>query len=245
MELCGRWMVRRIIKGILVSVALASAVTVTVSSVPAQESPQREGAATAARGALDSLTRDEESAAERIARSDKRVQELLGERGVRLVSATPVMIKRGESPEKFDVNRREIEVVLFRPEGEVGARVLVNLRQNSVASVQRLAGNQVPLTFDDLNDAFQLALRDPQVQRALGPAARSFRVQSQGNATAAAPSENIVTGLPIRSNDPKDPCSKHRCLQLFFRRGTDFLSEPVVTVDLTAKHVSIERRQSQ
>lgn len=45
MELCGRWMVRRIIKGILVSVALASAVTVTVSGVPTQESPQREGAA--------------------------------------------------------------------------------------------------------------------------------------------------------------------------------------------------------
>ncbi len=147
--------------------------------------------------------------------------------------------------EKIDVHQRVIEVVLFRPEGEVGARVLVNLAQNSVANVQRLDSRQVPFTPDDLKDAFQLALREPQVQRALGSEAQSFHIQGQRSAPPAEPSENVVSGLPIRSSDPKDPCSKHRCLQLFFRRGTDFLSEPVVTVDLTAKHVSVERGKSK
>ncbi len=208
----------------------------------AEQSEQMDAAE---RGALDPLTPDEESAAERIARSDKRVKEIFGEREVRLVSATPVLIKQGESLEKIDVHQRVVEVVLFRPEPEVGARVLVNLGQNSVANVERLDSRQVPFTPDDLNDAFQLALRDPQVQKALGSEAQSFHVQGQRNMPPAAASENVVSGLPIRSSDPKDPCSKHRCLQLFFRRGTDFLSEPVVTVDLTAKHVSVERRKSK
>ena len=84
-----------------------------------------------------------------------------------------------------------------------------------------------------------------QVQRALGPEAQTFHIQGQRNAPPAEASEHVVSGLPIRSSDPKNPCSKHRCLQLFFRRGTDFLSEPVVTVDLTAKHVSVERGKSK
>ncbi len=197
------------------------------------------------RGALDPLTPDEERAAERIARGDNRVKEIFGEREVRLVSATPVLIKQGGSPEKIDVHQRVIEVVLFRPEPEIGARVLVNLAQNSVANVERLDSRQVPFTPDDLKDAFQLALREPQVQKALGSEAQSFHVQGQRNAPPAEASENLVSGLPLRSSDPKDPCSKHRCLQLFFRRGTDFLSEPVVTVDLTAKHVSAERSKSK
>jgi hypothetical protein len=211
----------------------------------ASTAEQSEQTDAAERGALDPLTPDEESAAERIARGDNRVKEIFGEREVRLVSATPVLIKQGESPEKIDVHQRVIEVVLFRPEPEVGARVLVNLAQNSVANVERLDSRQVPFTLDDLKEAFQLALREPQVQKALGSEAQSFHVQGQRNAPPAEASENLVSGLPLRSSDPKDPCSKHRCLQLFFRRGTDFLSEPVVTVDLTAKHVSVERSKSK
>lgn len=224
---------------LLLTLALAFICVAGVGNLPAQ---QEEAAVSSERGALDPLTPEEQAAAERLARNDTKVKQLVGEQGVRLVSATPVILKRGESPEKIDVHQREIEVVLFRPQGEVGARVIVNLRQNAVASAQRLTGSQVPLTSDDLKEAFELALRDAQVQKALGAAAQSFHVETERTEPAA---ENAVTGLPIRSNDPKDPCSKHRCLQLLFRRGTDFLSEPVVTVDLTAKHVSVERRHSR
>ncbi len=156
------------------------------------------------RRALDPLTGDEQAVAERIARSDARVKELLGEAGVRLVSATPVLIK-----------------------------------------TERLASDQVPFTNDDLADAFQLAMRDPEVLKALGPEARTFRPRTgpPGPPTAAAP-QNTVGGLPVRSPDPNDPCSTHRCLRLTFRRGTDYLSEPIVVVDLTAKHVSVEKRNT-
>lgn len=190
------------------------------------------------RRALDPLTRDEQAVAERIARNDKRVKDLLGEAGVRLVSATPVLIKT-ESPEKFDVALRQIEVVLFRPQGEVGARVIVSLRKNEVVTVSRLASDQVPFTSDDLTDAFQLAMRDAEVLKALGTAAQTFRPRT--GPPGAANAENTVGGLPVRSPDPNDPCSKHRCLRLTFRRGTDYLSEPIVIVDLSAKRVYVEK----
>jgi len=213
---------------------------------PAQQAaqqPDRERlAAGYQRRALDDLSPDERAAAERVARSDSRVKELLGEAGVRVVSVTPVLIKT-EAPEKTDIAQRQVEVVLFHPQREVGARVIVHLQQNRVAVVNRLASNEVMLTNDDLADAVQLALRDPEVVKSLGAAASTFHIA--GAPTATAVSQNVVEGLPVRSEEASDPCSKHRCLALLFRRGNDYLIEPSVVVDLTAKHVMIEKRNPQ
>jgi len=210
---------------------------------PGAETPPQ-AATSEQRGALDPLTAEEQAAAERIARSDARVKQLMGEGAVRLVSAVPVIIKQGESPEKIDVHQRTVEVVLFRPEGEVGARVVIYLHQQQVADVQRLESRQVPFTSDDLNDAFQIALRTPEVSKALGPEAQSFRPQSRKPEPETAAPQNEVTGLPVRSTDPKDPCYRHRCMQLHFRHGTDYLSL-AVEVDLTAKHAALETRSSR
>ena len=219
--------------------ALTLLILLSAIHSPAQQTTRPATTSTKSeRRALDPLTREEQAAAERIARNDSRVKELLGESGVRVVSVMPVLIK-AESPEKFDVKQRQIEVVLFRPQGEVGARVVVNLRQNNAASVSRLNGDQVPYTNDDLADAFQLALRDPEVVRALGPEAKTFQIRL-GPPSRTQP-KNIVEGLPVRSSDPNDPCSKHRCLWLMFRRGNDYLSQPNVTVDLTEKRVYVEK----
>jgi hypothetical protein len=229
------FIIGRIVFAIL---SLLSLVFLVAASARAQEVNRSVAQVPGERRALDPLNADEQAVAERIARNDGRVKELLGATGVRLVSVTPVMIKTGP-PEKIDVAQRQIEVVLFRPQGEVGARVVVNLRQNAVVAVGRMAGDQVPFTNDDLTDAFQLALKDPEVLRALGPAAKTFQPRT-GTPGAAVP-ENSVGGLPIRSDEPSDPCSKHRCMRLTFRRGNDYLSEPIVTVDITAQHVYVER----
>lgn len=239
----GKWLVRWAIRSTLFCLTLAM-ITSGGKVLAQTDQTSRPEVPAYEHGALDPLTQEEHAAAERIARNDAKVKQLLGEGAVRLVSITPVIIKRGDSPEKIDVHQREVEVVLFRPQGEVGARVLVNLRQNNVANLQRLESSQVPFTVDDLNDAFQLAMRDPEVERTLGPEAKSFRVQRETTEPGAAPLENEVTGLPMRSSDPKDPCYKHRCLQLLFRRGNDYLSL-AVSVDLTAKHVAVERGQGK
>ncbi len=218
--------------------SLLSLIFLATASAPAQEIARPVAQAQGERRALDPLTADEQAAAERVARNDPKVKELLGETGVRLVSAVAVLIK-AESPEKTNLAQREIEVVLFRPQGEVGARVIVNLPQHGVVAVTRLASDQVPFTNDDLADAFQMALRDPEVLKALGPEAQAFRIRTvpPGPATP----KNVVEGLPVRSSDPNDPCSKHRCLWLMFRRGNDYLSQPSVTVDLTDKRVYVEK----
>jgi hypothetical protein len=234
-------LIGRIVFAIL---GLLSLIFLGITSARAQEITRPVAQVAPERRALDPLIGDEQALAERIARTDPRVKELLGEAGVRLVSATPVLIKT-DAPEKTNVALRQIEVVLFRPQGEVGARVVVDLHQRGVVAVNRLAGDQVPYTNDDLLDAFQLALRDPEVLQALGPAAQSFRIRPTSPAPPGlATPENTVGGLPVRSPDPNDPCSTHRCLRLTFRRGTDYLSHPIVTVDLTAKHVYVEKRNT-
>jgi hypothetical protein len=236
-----QWLVRWAIRTAFFSLGLW-AIAAAVPGAAQTETTQQTAASE--RGALDPLTPQEQAEAERISRADTRVKQLLGEGNVRLVSAVPVIIKQGEGPEKIDVHQRTIEVVLFRPEGEVGARVVVNLHQNQVANVQRLLPQQVPFTSDDLNDAFQLALRTPEVLKVLGPEAQSFRPQSAKPEPEAERPQNEVTGLPVRSNDPKDPCYKHRCMELHFRHGTDYLSL-AVEVDITAKHAVVVRRQSR
>ena len=212
----------------------------------AQQPGSPRPAATAQPRALDTLQVNERTATERVARADPKVKELVGEAGVRLVSVTPVLLK-GESPEKFNVAQRQVEVILFHPGREVGARVIVDLQQNRVVSVTKLSSDQVLMTNDDLEDAWQLALKDAEVVRALGPAAQTFHVSGALSATgtAAAATENVVEGLPVRSEEGSDPCSKHRCLQLLFRRGNDYLMNPVVTVDLTAKHVTVEHAKTE
>ncbi|HJX83512.1 MAG TPA: hypothetical protein VJ723_04120, partial [Candidatus Angelobacter sp.] len=142
------------------------------------------------RRALDPLNRDELAAAEQIARSDAKVKELLGESGVRVVSVTPVLLKT-ESPEKANLAQRQVEVVLFRPRDEVGARVIVNLQRNGVVALHRLRPDQVPMTNDDLADALQLALRDADVQRGLGTAASTYQIRTD----VRRPPENAVGGL--------------------------------------------------
>jgi len=207
---------------------------------PAQDPEEHANVSSSA--PLDPLSVDERAAAERLARSDGKVKEIVGESGVRLVSAEPILAKK-IPPRESDLTVREVEVVLFRPDNEAGARVLVDLRRGSVLEVLRLRTGQVPMTFDDLADAFQLAARDAEVQRLLGPSIQDFKVQAASSQPGIEVPENIVTGLPLRSTDPKDPCATHRCMELFFRRGNDYLSEPVVLVDLTRKKVIVERRK--
>lgn len=188
---------------------------------------------------LDPLTPEERAYTERLARADARVKEMIGEAGVRMVSVELAAIK----PESLrDAERmvRHAEVVLFHPESDAGAKVLVNLQQKTVVQASRLTGEQVPMTSEDLAEAYQLAQRDAAVEKFLGESAKGFQMQP-AHVRLAVRLENEVTGLRVRGKNQEDPCAKHRCLELFFRRGRDYLSEQSVVVDLTAKHVYVER----
>jgi hypothetical protein len=223
----------------LPAVLLVGSILVPASAVSQKEGPQAQRPSSGQRLPLDPLTPEERAYAERVARADGRIKEILGETGVRLVSIEVAAIKP-ESLSDAERMARHVEVILFRPEDQVGVKVLVNLQQKSVVQVQKLNGAQVPLTADDLREAFELAQRHNEVEKMLGPSARSFQMQPPG-ARIAVPLENEVTGLRVRGKNEEDPCTRHRCIELFFRRGSNYLSEQSVVVDLTEKKVYVER----
>jgi len=224
---------------------------VSVDAQPKPTTPQRgpqAGPSAPRRLPLDPLTEDEKRAAERIALAEPRVQQLLGAGRRQLVSVELFVMKPPQEQIEAAAAGRAIamgrfaEVIFFRPEGEFGVRAVVELPRGAVAVVDRLESQQVPLTQVDLAEAWQLASRDAEVRQALGADVDRFRVQGAPVGGVAARPRYAVEALPVEAVAENDPCYKHRCLHLLFRRGDAYLMGPVVVVDLSARKVYVERR---
>jgi len=172
---------------------------------------------------LDPLTAEERKDAERLARSDERVRELLGERG-RLSYVEFLPIKPAD--EAATTIPRHAEVVFSRLDADYGVRAVVALESNSVVSADRVNGDNVPLTETDLEEAREIALQSAEVRSAVGTRMEQAKVE----------------GLRILATDEKDPCFHRRCLRLMFKVGNDYLSEPIVIVNLSTNSVILDRR---
>lgn len=198
---------------------------------------------------LDPLTEQEKHEAEQVALRDPRVQELLGRGRRKTVSVDLTVIKPSQEEIQAAAAGRPISmgrfavVVFFRYEGEVGVRAVVDFARGTVTEVARLSSDQVPMTADDLAEAWQLARRDEEVRRALGPEAERYEVERTPPKPGAAPPGFVVRALRIRGSEEKDPCFHNRCLQLLFARGNEYLTQPTVTVDLSAQKVYVQRRE--
>ena len=198
---------------------------------------------------LDPLTEHEKHEAEQVALADPRVQELLGKGRRKTVSVDLTAIKPSQEGIQAAAAGRSISmgrfavVVLFRYEGEAGVRAVVDLARGTVTEVARLSSEQIPMTVDDLAEAWQLARRDEEVHRALGPEVERYEVERTPPKPAAAPPGFVVRALRVRGTEEKDPCFHHRCLQLLFARGNAYLTEPTVIVDLSAQKVYVQRRE--
>jgi Cu2+-containing amine oxidase len=191
---------------------------------------------------LDPLSEEEKHDAVQIALADARVKEMLGtgRHEAASVSLFPQKLPR-EQVEAAAAGReipmsRTAEVIFFRYEDESGVRVIVDLSHKSASEVSRLSTRDVPMTQTDLAEAWNLASRNAEVRETLGAELQQFQVEP-------ARQNYRVEGLRIEAVSDKDPCYKHRCLQLLFRRGADYLVKPIVIVDLTSRDVRIERRE--
>ena len=188
---------------------------------------------------LDPLTSEEKLIAERIARADSHVGELLGTGRQRLIYVEFLALKPDDEQKTRETPGRPIqigrhaEVLLYRYDGDLGVRALVDLENRTVKEASRVDGDQVPLTSEDVAEALELALQNEQLRTKLGPEAQQYRVEGE---------RYRVEGMRILATDESDPCWKHRCLDLLFRRGQFYLAEFPVTVDLTARTVRLERR---
>jgi Cu2+-containing amine oxidase len=191
---------------------------------------------------LDPLSDQEKRDAIQIAVADARVKEMLGTGRHEPVSVSlfapkiPREQMEAAAAGKVIPMSRTAEVIFFRYEGESGVRAVVDLSHKSVTEVSHLSSKDVPMTQTDLAEAWSLALRNPAVREALGAEIQHFQVEPSRAGYR-------VEGLRVESVSDKDPCYKHRCLQLLFRRGTDYLVKPSVVVDLSARSVRVERSE--
>lgn len=188
---------------------------------------------------LDPLTPEETELAARIADSDSRVRESLGVGRVQLIAVEFLALKspiyrETREPEQLNIGRHAA-VVFYRYDSDEGVHVVVDLERRAVGEITRMEGRAVPLATAEVAEAFNLALRDERVRGLLGARAGEFRVAGVERA------ENRVEALRIVAPALKDPCHRHRCLALLFRRPEGYITGTSVTVDLTAQTVRAER----
>jgi hypothetical protein len=174
---------------------------------------------------LDPLTAAERTTAEKMARADSRVRELLGEGG-RVGYLEFIALKSDR--EDQEMTARHAEISFLRQDAAYGVRAIVRVSPDpAVISVDKVPEQDVPMTAVDLDAARKLALASPEL--------RSFADTRLDKAT--------VEGLRVVSTDESDPCYGRRCIRLLFKIGNDYLSEPIVVVNLTTNAVSVQRRR--
>lgn len=173
---------------------------------------------------LDPLTADERGAAERVARADPKVRELLGPGG-RANHIEFIALKSGS---EADEPRRHAEVNFLRDDTRYGVRVLVALGASpAVVAVQRVDESNIPMTEVELDSAAKLASQNEVVRSVLGDQLAKAQVE----------------GLRVFTVDKKDPCFGQRCVRLLYRLDRDYFSDPIVTVNLSKQTVMVERRK--
>ena len=199
---------------------------------------------------LDPLTPEEKERAARAASNNARIKELLGSGTQRVVYVEFLALKPDDESRARERDGRPIrigrhaEVVLYNPENDQGARAVVELdRQDSVRQVERLDSDLVPLTFEDIEAARDIALRNADVRSLLGADADRFRVLRQAQTRRGDEQQIAVEGLRYRTTNPSDPCYRQRCVALLFRRGRVYVRNANVLVNLNTRTARVERRR--
>ncbi len=191
------------------------------------------------------LTSEERSAIERTVLSDPRIKKVAGAEKPRVL-VSEAHVDKAEA-EAFISGRSDkapvhtVNVVVFNPRTNQAVQTIMHLEEHRILELKEINASDVPLTFEDAEEAFALAKANPDVRRAVGSNLDQFVLVESGS-SAHVP--YAVQVLPLRSSDPKDPCHTGRCLDLTFRAQTGYL--PLrVTVDLTRRSVKLLTRDSR
>ncbi len=220
-------------------------VTLIFTSSLALASHPRSPQESSAKSKPVALTAEERLMIERAVLSDKRVREIVGEEKPRILIADPETDKA--EAEAFLAGTtekrpsRRVSVAVFNPKTSKAAHVLLSLDEIRVLEVREIKEDDVPFSREDAEDALALAKANPDVRRAVGENLERFNLLESGS-DARIPF--AAQALPLRSTNPRDPCSTNRCLDLIFRTEEGYL--PVrAHVDLTKRTVTVESRQGR
>jgi len=202
------------------AVGLSSTAAVLLSNARAEQTRRPPAGPVQQRvQSLDPLTPEEVELATRIATEDARVKQTLGPGRqqvirVELLAFKSSLHREEREPERLQIGRHAF-VIFFSYDNNFGLHVVVDLEKRSAGEITKMDGNTVPLGVAEVTEAFNLALRNEGVRVLLGANAGEFRVA--GLAGGERP-ENRVEGLRIVTASPRDPCYRHRCVDLIFHR---------------------------
>lgn len=192
--------------------------------------------------ALDPLTPDEVALATRIATADPRVNESLGRGRKQLIQVqfvTPKMGTNATAPQENESLsvRRRAAVIFYRYDTNQGIYAVIDLQLRSVEEITKVPGRGVPLALEEVSQAFALASLNKRVKGFLGSQGSEFTVVQP---SAGEQPQNRVEGLRVISTGPRDPCNKHRCIELMFRKRGEYVRGTSVMVDLSAQTVNVQ-----
>lgn len=189
-------------------------------------------------GALDPLNDAELAAAERLARDDARVREVLGAGRIFVGTVRHRVVKPARevpaagSP---DVGRAAT-VLLYNPDTHRGARAIVDLREEAVTEVAAVPSEDVPSGEEELAAAWEIARTTLAVREVLGSSVERYRPLASPDVGDEVDLE--VQALPVR-HAAGGPCAEGRCLSLLFRRGDQYLTGVEVVVDVRSRTVEV------
>ena len=128
----------------------------------------------------------------------------------------------GERPRERTRALGKVLVTTYRYQNDEAIVSTVDLDENKVLKVERFPHLPVPLAAEELDNARELAYRQPEVAKALKGYGDKVEVQPL---------------LPRPAE--KDPAFGHRIVQLLFVVDKRILSTPRVRVDLTTNKVEV------
>jgi hypothetical protein len=159
--------------------------------------------------------------ARNVAEASPRLREALA--GRRTVFVGVDLIRRkGEGERELPPLYR---VRHYRYADDTAVTTLIDLDSGRVADQMEARNAPVPLAQSELDEARAMALADRTVAAAVAP----FRERL------------VIEPLVVRTSDPEDSWFGRRVVRLLFRIGPDYLSSPIVYVDLSRRQVIVER----
>lgn len=160
------------------------------------------------------------SRARAVAEAAPRLRSLLA--GPRTVFVGVELVRRkGEEGRELSPLYR---VLHYRYSDDTTIASLIDIGRGRIIEESEARHAPVALAASELGEARSLALANPRVARALEP----YRDRL------------LVEPLVVRTSDPADPWFGRRIVRLLFRVGRDYVSDPIVFVDLTRREVVVQ-----
>ncbi len=121
-------------------------------------------------------------------------------------------------------DKRLARITHYRYDGDLSIFTTIDLNAQTTRRMDVVPHLPVPFSNEEYAAAASLAMSDRRVRGILGQ--RQSLVQPEG--------------LAMRTSDPADRYFGHRVLRMMFKLDDDYLTQPIVLVDLTTQTVVIE-----